>query len=172
MLKPRGWAFGTHHQPPKSPETLQPMEGVARPRGLPSVGSTHFPEAGEGVSVLWPECTPSPSFPSSNSWAGTWRMNRITERRWEMDTCTKEPAGDKAETHEVQDGAQDGGAYIDWLAQRWYRGITWDRYINKSRWEQGEQDLGCRGSGVHRVQSQHVDNSREVRYEQLMVFNL
>ena len=40
-------------------------------------------------------------------------MNRITERRWEIDTCTKEPARDKAETHEVQDGAQDGGAYID-----------------------------------------------------------
>ena len=45
-------------------------------------------------------------------------MNRITERRWEIDTCTKEPARDKAETHEVQDGAQDGGAYIDLLAQR------------------------------------------------------
>lgn len=39
-------------------------------------------------------------------------MNRITERRWEMDTCTPETADDKEETQEVQDGAQDGGPIL------------------------------------------------------------
>jgi hypothetical protein len=29
-----------------------------------------------------------------------------------MDTCTQKPAGDKEETHEVQDGAQDGGPIL------------------------------------------------------------